>query len=216
MGMPIEFNLMLSNKLEDIQLDHVAELSTDTSFYHNRIEYNLLETSKKLNELDLKLKKSHFLPTLTANASYVSSYQDNTFSSLYKKTFPQSYVGLTLNVPIFSGGQRINQVRQSKIAVLKSQNDLEDAKNGLKLQANNATVTYINGLQTLNNQKQNQALAQEVLRVSKVKYQQGVGSSIEVTQAQTSLEDADNKYIQGLYDALISKVDLDKAYGRIK
>lgn len=216
MGMPIEFNLTLSNKLEDIQLDNVAEVTADTSFYHNRIEYNLLETSKKLNELDLKLKKSHFLPTLTANASYVSSYQDNTFSSLYKKTFPQSYVGLTLNVPIFSGGQRINQVRQSKIAVLKSQNDLEDAKNGLKLQANNASVTYINGLQTLNNQKQNQALAQEVLRVSKVKYQQGVGSSIEVTQAQTSLEDADNKYIQGLYDALISKVDLDKAYGRIK
>jgi outer membrane protein TolC len=77
-------------------------------------------------------------------------------------------------------------------------------------------VSYINGLQSLNNQKRNQELAQEVLRVSKVKYQQGVGSSIEVTQAQTSLEDADNKYIQGLYDALVSKVDLDKAYGRIK
>jgi outer membrane protein len=59
-------------------------------------------------------------------------------------------------------------------------------------------------------------LAEDVLRVSKIKYQQGVGSSIEVTQAQTSLEEADNKYIQGLYDALISKVDLDKAYGRIK
>jgi outer membrane protein len=54
------------------------------------------------------------------------------------------------------------------------------------------------------------------LRVSKIKYQQGVGSSIEVTQAQTSLEDADNKYIQSLYDALVSKVDLDKAYGRIQ
>ena len=218
MGMPIEYNLTLRDKLEDIKLDNTAaaDLGADTTFYHNRIEYNLLETSIKINELDLKLKKSHFLPTLTANASYVSSYQDNNFSNLYKKTFPQSYVGVTLNVPIFSGGQRINQVRQSKIAVLKSQNDLDNAKNALKLQANNATVTYVNGLQTLNNQKQNQTLAQEVLRVSKIKYQQGVGSSIEVTQAQTSLEDADNKYIQGLYDALVSKVDLDKAYGRIK
>ncbi|MDN5285745.1 MAG: transporter [Mucilaginibacter sp.] len=216
MGMPIENNLTLRDKLEDIKLDNTADLPADTSFYHNRIEYNLLETSIKINELDLKLKKSHFLPTLTANASYVSSYQDNNFSNLYKKTFPQSYVGLTLNVPIFSGGQRINQVRQSKITVLKSQNDLDNAKNALKLQANSATVTYVNGLQTLNNQKQNQTLAQEVLRVSKIKYQQGVGSSIEVTQAQTSLEDADNKYIQGLYDALVSKVDLDKAYGRIK
>ena len=79
-----------------------------------------------------------------------------------------------------------------------------------------ASVAYINGLQSLNNQKANQTLAQEVLRVSKIKYQQGVGSSIEVTQAQTALEDADNKYIQGLYDALVSKVDLDQAYGRIQ
>ena len=54
------------------------------------------------------------------------------------------------------------------------------------------------------------------MNVSKIKYQQGVGSSLEVTQAQTALEQADNDYIQGLYDALISKVDLDKAYGRIK
>ena len=59
-------------------------------------------------------------------------------------------------------------------------------------------------------------LAQEVLRVTRIKYQQGVGSSIEVTQAQTALQDADNRYIQGLYQALVSKVDLDKAYGIIK
>ena len=59
------------------------------------------------------------------------------------------------------------------------------------------------------------ALANEVLRVSKIKYEQGVGSSIEITQAQTAVQDADNTYIQGLYNALISKVDLDRAYGRI-
>jgi outer membrane protein TolC len=130
--------------------------------------------------------------------------------------FPSSYIGLTLNIPIFNGWQRLNQVRQSKIAVLKSQNDLENSKNGLKLEANKANVAFVNGLQSLNNQKRNRELAEEVLRVSKIKYQQGVGSSIEVTQAQTSLDDANDKYIQGLYDALISKVDLDKAYGRIK
>ena len=60
------------------------------------------------------------------------------------------------------------------------------------------------------------ALAEEILRVSKIKYEQGVGSSIEVTQAQTSVREADNSYIEGLYNALVAKVDLDKAYGRIK
>jgi len=100
--------------------------------------------------------------------------------------------------------------------VMKDENNLFNLKNGLNLQASQAKTTYINGLQSLNNQKQNQALAQEVLRVAKIKYQQGVGSSIEVTQAETDLQNADNNYIQGLYQALVSKVDLDKAYGRIK
>jgi outer membrane protein len=216
MGMPIEYSLTLKDKLEDIKLDDTADLAADTSFYHSRIEYNLAETGIELKKLDLKRQKSQYLPTLKANASYTSSYQDNNFSNLYKMNFPSSYIGLSLNIPIFNGWQRLNQVRQSKIAVLKSQNDLVDAKNGLKLEANKANVAYINGLQSLNNQKRNRELADEVLRVSKIKYQQGVGSSIEVTQAQTSLDDANDKYIQGLYDALISKVDLDKAYGRIK
>jgi outer membrane protein TolC len=99
---------------------------------------------------------------------------------------------------------------------LKSQNDLETIKNGMLLQANAAQINYTNGLKSLENQKENQKLANEVLRVAKIKYQQGVGSSIEVTQAQTDLQTADNNYIQSLYDALVSKVDLDKAYGKIQ
>jgi outer membrane protein TolC len=218
MGMSIQLNLTLKDKLEDIQLDAsvVDPVISDTTIYKNRIEYGLLETQKKLNEYDVKSKKGQFLPRLTANGSYAASYQNNGFGDLYKNNFPSSYVGLSLSVPIFTGFQHVNQLRQSQITVLKSQNDLYNIKNTINLQVSQARVSYINGLQTLNDQKKNMALAQEVLRVSKIKYEQGVGSSIEVTQAQTSVTEADNSYIQGLYDALVSKVDLDKAYGRIK
>lgn len=217
MGMPIEENLTLSNKLTDIKLDeNVADITIDTAFYHKRIEYALQETQIKLNQFDVKLKKSAFLPSLSANGTYSASFQNNSFSNLYSSSFPSSYIGLTLNVPIFSGGQRTNQLRQSQITVQKSINDLYELKNSLHLDAQKANVSYINGLQTLKNQEESRKLAEEVLRVSQIKYQQGVGSSIEVTQAQTALEEADNKYIQGLYDAMVSKVDLDKAYGRIQ
>jgi len=216
MGMPIQKQLLLKDKLEDIKLDaSTADAFTDTTVYQKRIEYGLLETQKKLNEYDVKLKKGQFLPKLTANANYSPSYQNNGFSELYSTNYPSSYVGLTLSVPIFTGWQHVNQLRQSEITVLKSQNDLYDMKNNINLQVAQARVSYINGLQTLNDQKKNMALAEEVLRVAKIKYEQGVGSSIEVTQAQTDVEQADNSYIQGLYDALVSKVDLDKAYGRI-
>ncbi|MEO8887595.1 MAG: TolC family protein [Mucilaginibacter sp.] len=216
MGMPIENNVVLKDKLQDVKLESLNEAVGDSTFYRNRIEYGLVETQKKINEFDVKSKKAAFLPKLTFNANFANSYQNNSFGNLYSTSYPVSYIGLTLNVPIFNGMQRTNQLRQSEITVKKSENDLINLKNGLRLQASQARITYINGLQSLNNQKQNQALAQEVLRVAQIKYQQGVGSSIEVTQAQTAVQDADNKYIQGLYQALVSKVDLDKAYGIIK
>jgi outer membrane protein len=216
MGMPIENQLTLKDKLENIKLDqNVAENAVDTSFYRKRIEFNLSETNKALNELDLKRQKSQFLPSLSANGNLTSTYQNDAFSELYKTNFPSSYIGLSLKVPIFNGFQRRYQVKESEITVLQSQNSLNDLKNSINLEAKTANVNYVNGIQSLNNQKRNQGLAVEVLRVSKIKYQQGVGSSIEVTQAQTELETADNQYIQALYDALINKVNLDQAYGRI-
>ncbi len=217
MGMPIEYNLILADKLADVGLDNnVVSYTTDTTFYRNRIEYGLQETQKDLNALDVKNRIAQYYPSLTANGSVASAFQNNRLGQLYSSSFPSSYIGLTLNVPIFNGFQRFYQIKQAKVTYLKSQNDLINLKNALNLEASQASVTYTNGLQTLNNQKKSQALAKEVLRVSKIKYQQGVGSSIEVTQAQTELENADNQYIQGLYDALVSKVDLDRAYGRIK
>jgi len=215
MGMPIEQELNLTDKLESVNLDQQAANSVDTTFYHNRIEYSLLETNVKLNMLDVKDKKAAYLPTVSANAGYTVAYEENHWRYLYDNAYPFSFVGLTINVPIFSGGQRLNQLKESQINVQKAQNDLYNARNGFKLQAAAANVTFFNSLQSLNNQKRSRELAQEVLRVSKIKYQQGVGSSIEVTQAQTDLETADNQYIQALYNALISKVDLDKAYGKI-
>jgi len=218
MGMPINEQLNLTDKLADINLEQslAAKASVDTSFYHNRIEYSLLESNKRLNELDLMSKKADFLPTITANGAFATVFQENQTRYLYQHNYPYSYIGLSINIPIFSGGQRISRLKQSQIEVQKAQNQLDAAKNAFSLQATAARITFVNSLHTLDNQKHSQELANEVLRVAKIKYQQGVGSSIEVTQAQTALEDADNKYIQGLYDALISKVDLDKAYGYIK
>ena len=217
MGMPIQQEITLADKLDNVNLDQQIALGTnDTTVYHNRVEYNLLETNVKLNQLDVKSKKAAYLPTANLNAGFGEVYQENQFRYLYNHIYPNSYIGLSINVPIFNGNQRTNQLRQSEINVQKAKNDLDNVKNALSLEASAARISFYNSIQSLNTQKRSRELAQEVLRVSNIKYTQGVGSSIEVTQAQTELENADNQYIQALYNALISKVDQDKAYGRIK
>ena len=215
-GMPISNNLVIADKIENVSLNIDTKIVSDSLAYKNRIEYSLLETQKKLNVLNLKRIKSTALPSLSAFGSVATAYQNEKFSQLYDISLPFSFVGLRLNVPLFSGFQRLNQTRQAKIEVLKSENILHAVKNGLQLQQESSRIMFTNGLESLKNQKENMGLAQEVLRVSRIKYEQGVGSSIEVTQAQTALEQSENNYIQALYNALISKVDLDHAYGRIQ
>jgi len=215
-GMPVTENLEVKDKISNVSLDVSSSLAVDTIAYKNRIEYSLLETQQKLNKLNVDRLKSQKLPSLAAFGSAGNAYQSSQFSSLFDMNLPSVYVGLQLSVPIFSGFQRKYQIKQAEIDAKKTSNILNVAKNGILLQQQQARITYQNGIQSLNNQKANMDLAKEVLRVSKIKYQQGVGSSIEVTQAQTELETAENNYIQALYNALVSKVDLDNAYGRIQ
>lgn len=215
MGMPIEESLSLQGKIEDVKLEQIA-VNQDSTTYKNRIEYALAETQLKLNELDLKRYKSEYLPSLAAFGSTSVQYQNNSFSNLYQKSFPTTVVGLQLNVPIFSGFQRTNRVKQAQFTVQKSQNDLFNMKNVINVDIKVSTTNYTNSITSLSNQLRNLALANEILKVSKIKYEQGVGSSLEITQAQTSLKEAENNYINALYDALISKIDTEKATGIIK
>lgn len=214
MGMSIQSKLTLKDSISGLQVEHMLSAS-DTATYQNRIEYSLLETQKKLNELDLKRYKSLYLPTLSAFGNTSESFQSNSFSDLFDRSFPTTVIGLRLAVPIISGGMKIYQVRNAKLEILKTQNNLNNLKNGINLEVEQAQTTYMNGLKSLENQKRNMELAQEVLRVTKIKYEQGVGSSIEVTTAETSLKESQNNYINALYDLLINKVNMDKALGRI-
>ncbi len=214
MGMSIQSKLTLKDSIAGLQVVQAFAVS-DTSAYKNRIEYSLLETQKKLNELDLKRYKSQFLPSLSAFGSTSQSLQSNNFGTLFDRSFPTTVIGFRLAVPIISGGIKLYQVRNAKLEILKTQNNLVNLKNGISLEVELAQTTYRNGLKSLENQNRNMELAQEVLRVTKIKYEQGVGSSIEVTTAETSLKEAQNNYINALYDLLINKVNMDKALGKI-
>lgn len=214
MGMPIQSRLRLKDSIASLQVDQMV-IASDTSAYQNRIEYSLLQTQKKLNELDLKRYKSRFLPSLSAFGSTSKSFQSDDFSNLYNRSFPSTVVGLRLSVPLISGGIKLYQVRNAKLEVLKTQNNLINLKNGINLEVEQAQTIYLNGLQSLENQQRNMGLAAEVLRVTRIKYEQGVGSSIEVTTAETSLKESQNNYINALYDLLINKVNVDKALGKI-
>lgn len=216
MGLEYGVNLILTDKLETLKLDTVMPLS-ETFDYTQRIEFSLLQDQKRMSELQLKKDRLSYVPNLVMYGSLSTQAQRSAFdfTDTKKGWYPISLVGVRMGVPIFDGMQKHHRIQQSKIGLAKSENDMRFLKSSLELDYNASRIAMTNGISTLKLRKQSQDLALEVYTTARAKYDQGVGSSIELLQAESALNEAQNNYFNALQDLLMSKVDFDKASGKL-
>jgi outer membrane protein TolC len=111
--------------------------------------------------------------------------------------------------------QRSYRLQQAKLSLKKIEHSFTSMKSSIDLEIKEASVKFRNALQTLKSQRENNSLAENVARITKIKYEQGVGSNIEVIDAENSLREAQTNFYSALYDAVVAKIDLDKAYGKL-
>jgi outer membrane protein len=217
MGMGVYSNLVLADSLNNEQLKNIS-VSAEKADVTKRIEYSLLQTQQHFQELDVKKNKALYLPNLVLYGNWFTTEQRSTFSIFDTKErwYPTAFIGATLTIPIFDGLQRERKIDQSKLSLRKIDNELADVTNALSMEAEANRTMLQNSLSSLKTQEANLELANEVVRVSKLKYDEGVGSNLEVITAETALREAQTNYYNSLYDALVAKVDLDKALGNIK
>jgi outer membrane protein len=232
MNYPMNDPINVVGDISALQVDEnvLQQYSADWD-YAKRIDYSILETNRKLQTLDLKNKYAEGLPSLSAFANLGYSTQSNNISGIFKtetqgdidwaqgygpdKWYSFSSFGINLNIPIFSGLQRNFKVQQSKLALQKIENSTQSLKSAIDLEVKQSAIGYLNAVTSLKSQKENMKLAENVARVTRIKYEQGVGSNIEVIDAESSLKESQINYYNALYDALVAKVDLDKAYGKL-
>jgi outer membrane protein TolC len=184
--------------------------------YEDRPEIRLLNTVKELQQLDVQRYKLQYIPTIAAFWNYSKNAQRQQFDFFNKGDwFTTNMVGVNMSVPIWNGGQREAKIKQAKLTLDKTNNSISQFKQVIDLQTEAARVTLVNSLSSLDIQERNTALAERVYLLTKKKYEQGLGSSFEVLQVEQSLQDAQNNYFQSLYDAVIAKVGLLKATGKL-
>ena len=215
MGKKVNDVVVLTDKLSDINVNDLLPENELDIKYENRIEYSILQTQDRLAELDLKNQKVASLPrvVLTGNYNY-SAGRPQFFDLITKPWFNAGSLGFLVQVPIFDGFQRKNKVIQSQNNLRKVKNSFELLESSIDLQIKQGQITLKNAYETLQEQKANMELAQEIVRVSKIKYKQGVGSNLEVINAEISYKEAQTNYFTTFYNALVAKVDLDKALGK--
>lgn len=217
MGMPMTESIKLEDRFDDLSIEALkSEFSITAVNYNSRIEYSLLDTQFKLAGLDLKNIRSGYLPTVSASFGYGHNNGRNSLPDLFgTKWFNNSVLALNVNIPIFDGFTKKYQVQQKKVALDKVKLSQTLLEQSIDLESRQAATNIKNAYATLETQRRNVDLAKEIVRVSKIKYKEGVGSNIEVINAESSFKEAQTNYYSALYDFLISKVDLSKAKGEL-
>ena len=216
MGMPLTAELIIEDDLENIQFEAVTAVPEKEFNYNDRIEFGILQTNGELVDLDIKNVQSQYIPKVDLYGSYGASTGRQNLDEVFgNEWFELGAIGLNVHIPIFDGFIKKNTIEEKRL----QRNQIEVAKEAVKinidLQVEQAELQYRRSIDNMAAQYQNMELAQEVFNVSRIKYEEGVGSNIEVTNADSDLKVAQTNYYNALYDALVAKVDLQKAYGNL-
>lgn len=229
----IERLISLSENVLKFQMGYVGKdnlvltdslLVTDNSEFDaskiditKRTEYQLLEGQQRLNTINIKRLKFGYLPSLVAYGSlgYSGMRNDLKFFTKQHDWFPTALIGATLSLNLFDGFQRHYKIQQAKLEFKKGENNLKNLQLAIELESASSSINFNNAVSSLQIQKRNLDLAQNVYNVSQKKYEQGVGSNIEVINAQQSLKESQANYFNAVYDMLVYKIDYLKATGTL-
>ena len=217
MGMPIETKIQLVQ--EDMAV--TPHLLDDTVNTDERTEVKVLLKNKELLEYQKKATVANYYPTVNLTANYNWQGLGEKFpltngSSKGVMWSDYSAIGLGINIPIFNGFATKAKVQQNQIDIDKLEIDIKDTKLGLDQAYQNAKAQIENSLATLESQKANVKLAEDVLADTKSNYQYGLATLTDLLDAENSLVQAKNNYTTAILDYKIAEVQYYKSKGELK
>jgi outer membrane protein len=220
MGMPIETPIIIP----DVALDAIRPQAVpqgDSINVSGRTELAVLNTQEKLLQYQKQATKGEYYPALSLASSYSYQGLSNGFP-IFKgqksgaNWFDVASVGLNLRVPIFNGFATRSRLRQADVSIRRLQEDIANTRLSLNLAYENARTQINNSIITLNNQKENVELAQQVYSNTQNNYNNGLATLTDLLEAENSQTEAQNNYSAALLDYRVAEIQLIKAQGTLK
>lgn len=214
MGVKADKNFALT--YDSTRYEQEAVIDTNQILnYNNRIEYQLLQTQKGLQNVNVSYYKYGFLPSLSAVGAYNLIFLNNNLANLYSKSFTNAYAGLTLTIPIFQGGRRLKNLSKARLQVERTDLDIINQQNAINTQYVQALAAYKSNYTNWQTLKENVALATDVYNVVSLQYREGVKTYLDVIVAQSDLRTSQLNYYNALFQVLSSRIDLQRALGTL-
>jgi outer membrane protein TolC len=212
LGVDLSTKVNLTETLEVLALKNVdLELLNSSDEIKSTIDYKIASNDKRSKELLLKLEKTKALPSLSAfiNGGYAGNNNEFNFLTREQRWFGSSLVGVSLNVPIFSSGQRSAKTQRARINLEKAENNLSETEKQLKFQVATAKSNYQFSIEQFNTSKESLTLAERIEKKNQTKFFEGITTSFDLRQAQQQLYSTQQEYLQAMLEVINNKVTLE-------
>ena len=215
MGVDLEMDIDVAGSLEDyagtmlrdVVEGGVADLSGNTSLRQLEIQANQLAKT-------VQLQKYASLPSLSLGFAYSMNAMTNDFKFSEFKWTPYSYVGLSLNIPIFAGGKRHNQTRQAQVQLDQLALQKTNTEKQLQISIRQNITTMETSMKSYAASLESVDLARKAYDISAKSYSVGKSTVTELNDAQLTLTQAELASSQAVYEFLVAKSNLEKTLGR--
>ncbi|RAJ97969.1 outer membrane protein TolC [Larkinella arboricola] len=205
---------------DSLNYDPVAFVAPGTDAFLDAVqarpEVHRLELTEKLNREQIALQTAERAPKLSAIGLLQSQAQANHLR-VDQYSWPlSSYIGLQLNIPIFSGFRTVSRIQQAVISRQQSETQLLNLKEIVRAQVKISLSTVEESRLRIATQQQTVTVAELGYRITRDRWKQGIASRLDLSDAELSLTQAKSNYLQAIYDYLTATVELDKVLGRIQ
>lgn len=204
-----------------IDLSFFENKTLNTDFFQfdlgRQTPYKLMVQQKSIGDLQKKSALYESMPVLVLNVNYnYNGVSDQFFRGETNYWYPNSMAVLSLKLPIFGGLSRSSKLKQAALEQSKIQQDISALESSLSMAYLNASMKLEDSRKTIESQKENMALAQEVFNVTEINYNQGLSSLSDVLNANTSLIQAQVNYADALNNFMKAYIELRKTNGTIR
>lgn len=204
-----DVEIVLTDALESMfNRDRINALFAETFILERNHDYQLLAQSTELARKQISLTGWSNGPVLSIYHQYSAKHyfrDEQTFNMT-----PPNMIGANLSIPIFTFGKTTAAVKDAKLAYEKQLNTMADTELYLSLQHKQLLFNLSSNLEKFEDQQKSVTVAQRVFDNISRKFEQGVASSLEVTNANTSLVNAQSNYVQAMLEVLEARLELEK------
>ncbi len=214
LGIDLNTKLTLTENLDKLMTADLAYSLAQNEFsIEQNTDHMIAKNFQEQRALELKLQKSKYLPSLSANANfgYNAFGQDFQFFANGQKYYNFSTLGVSLNIPIFSGFARSARTDQAKIALEQATTQLTEAQQRLQLQYENRKSQFEYSIEAYQISKSNLQLAERIENKQQLKFTEGLSTSFDFAEAQRQLYTAQQNFLQSMVDIINNKAALESA-----